>query len=63
MCPMCGMKSIMSGMHLKIGLFKQAVQKCVNKAGLKTQEDYPTTENLGKERLEDYICCLTMQQV
>ena len=25
---------------------------------MKTQKDYPARENRGKERLEDYICCI-----
>ena len=31
-----------------------ACKKYRNNAGVKTQEDYPTTENRGKERLEEY---------
>ena len=34
-------------------------KKYRNKVGMKTQDDYPTTENCGKERLEDYSISVT----
>ena len=39
---------------------------CENKAGMKTQEDCPTTKSRGKERLEDYstsVACIVRQQM